>query len=270
MKPDRRLTERAAVALTPEYVSLLRDLQKRDGRISFPAELAALQSHYASYVMLYEDERRIGFSLLLAMLGEEECKTWIEKLNSASPAQQQAWLDDMASLDERKADSLFDEFHLPETSAEWAAAREEFSALPDEEKTDALKQAGFFWSFFFSSFYNFLSLMVHGVKLTTLVQQAISGDDAAYLKAVQVDRFLLLHHPYFRDRKRIAQENRETGFLRKLLNRELCSPVHSRIRYPGLYMLFGVLEAFQWLDELRHEEILDMVDAAGLDLTLPQ
>lgn len=54
-------------------------------------------------------------------------------------------------------------------------------------------------------------------------------------------------------------------FLRRLLSREMSPPLQSRIQYPGLYMLFGILEAFQWLDDMKHEEILDIVDAAGLD-----
>ena len=30
-------------------------------------------------------------------------------------------------------------------------------------------------------------------------------------------------------------------------------------------MLFGILESFQWLNDLKHEEILDICDEAGLD-----
>ena len=46
---------------------------------------------------------------------------------------------------------------------------------------------------------------------------------------------------------------------------EICPPLRSKIRYPGLYMLFGILDAYQWLDNMTHEEILTIVDTAGLD-----
>ena len=108
--------------------------------------------------------------------------------------------------------------------------------------------------------------MVHGTKMTSLVPRAISGDDDAFLKAVQIDRMLLLHHPYFRDRKARAQNDGETEFLSKLSYRESNPPLRGKIRYPGLYMVFGNLESIGWLDDLRHDEILDLCEGAGLDL----
>ena len=107
--------------------------------------------------------------------------------------------------------------------------------------------------------------MVHGARLTTLVPQAITGDDEAFLKAIQIDRMLLLHYPYFRDRKFRAQNDREMEFLSKISYRESNSPVRGKIQYPALYMLFGILESFRWLDDLKHKEILDICDEAGLD-----
>ena len=107
--------------------------------------------------------------------------------------------------------------------------------------------------------------MVHGTKMTALVPLAMAGDDDAFLKAVQIDRMLLLHHPYFRDRKARAQNEGEMEFLSKLAYRESNPPLRSKIRYPGLYMLFGILESIRWLDDLEHAEILDACDGAGLD-----
>jgi hypothetical protein len=53
---------------------------------------------------------------------------------------------------------------------------------------------------------------------------------------------LLLHYPYFRDRKARAQSEGETEFLSKLAYRESNPPLRSKVRYSGLYMLFGILE----------------------------
>jgi len=107
--------------------------------------------------------------------------------------------------------------------------------------------------------------MVHGSKMTSLVPKAIAGDEDSFFKAVQIDRMLLIHHPYFRERKALAQDNAEAGFLSRLSYRESSSPLKGKIQYPGLYMLFGILDAYQWLDDLKHDEILDICDAAGLD-----
>jgi len=122
----------------------------------------------------------------------------------------------------------------------------------------------------FGSFFNTLSLMVHGAKLTALVPRAMAGDDACLLKAVQIDRYLLTHHPYFRERKLKAQDQQnvnkaERDFLGKLLYRERNTILRGKVRYPALYMLFGILEACRWLNDLKHEEILDLCDKTGLD-----
>jgi hypothetical protein len=158
-----------------------------------------------------------------------------------------------------------DSVKLPRSPAEWKAARDEAAKWPEDERKAIEKQSAFFWCFFFSYFFNMLSLMVHGTKMTSLVPRAIAGDDDAFLKAVQIDRMLLLHHPYFRDRKARAQSEGEIAFLSKLAYRESKPPLQSKIQYPGLYMLFGILESINWLDELSHNELLDICESAGLD-----
>ena len=107
--------------------------------------------------------------------------------------------------------------------------------------------------------------MTHGAKLTALVPQAMAGNEDAFLKAIQIDRYLLTHHPFFVQRKQEAQDRGEQEFLRKLAYRESNSNLAGKIRYPALFMLFGILESIQWLDDLSHVEILDICDEIGLD-----
>lgn len=264
-RPNKVLTKKTAIALAPEYVEFFRDVQKGEGRIVFPPRYAAVRSNLGLYVKLYEDERYIGNALALWIYGEEGFKELASELESASADEQQAFLDEILTLGDEVSEELDDFPDLPTTEEEWIEAEAAFKALPPEEQKTTAKRANFFWAFVFSSLFNTVSLMVHGAKLTTLVPRAMSGDDDAFLKAVQIDRMLLIHHPYFRDRKREAQDRDEAKFLRQLLTREIGPPLRSRIRYPGLYMLFGILQSFQWLDDMTHEEILDLVDAARLD-----
>lgn len=192
MKPDRKLAEKAAVALTPEYVSLLRDFQKHGSQIVFPAELAGIHAQVGHYVRLYEDERRIGVALFLALMGEDGFATWSSEIDLASEEEKQKWLDEIATAENADLEAAFDGFRIPETPAEWAEGRAYLASLSDAEKAEAIKRANFFWSFWFSGFFNTVSLMVHGVKLTTLVPQAIAGDTEAFFNAVQIDRMLLI------------------------------------------------------------------------------
>lgn len=122
-----------------------------------------------------------------------------------------------------------------------------------------------FIAFFYSFFYNTLSLMVHGQKLTTLVPLALKGDKEAFCKAVQIDRNLLDGHPYFRDTYARLLAGEDKGFLDALLYRIGNPTTRGKIRYPALYMVFTVLESFNWLDGFTASEILDICDEAKLD-----
>lgn len=248
-------------------VALLRDLQKGGGRISFTPEIAQIQNFVGQYVLLYDDERKLGRAMLLAYFGEEGCRDFTREIEALPEDEQQEFVDYFTSIEfQNEMAEVLDSIKIPQNPAEWKAARDELTKLPEGERKETEKRSAYFWCFFFSSFFDTLSLMVHGTKLTSLVPLAIAGDDDAFLKAVQVDRMLLLHHPYFRDRKARAQGEGETEFLLKLSYRESNPTLRSKIRFPGLYMLFGILESLHWLDELKHDEILDLCESAGLDL----
>lgn len=264
IKPKKENAMSAAINLVPQYVSLLKDLQK-DRAIGFQPEILAIQNNVGRYVLNYDSELKIGCCLFIAAMGEDGFKEFCLDVEKLSPQEQQEFVDEFAVLDDHEIDEFLADFVIPQNSQEWAAAKEAFNDLSEEERNAALKSSAFFWSFFFCSFFNTLSLMIHGMKLTSLVPLALAGDDDAFLKAVQVDHMLLIHHPYFRERKTMAQNIGDVDFLSKLAYRESNSPLRGKIRYPALYMLFGILESFQWLHDLKHDEILDICDEAELD-----
>lgn len=267
LRPEKESSLTVVQRITPQCVELLRDLQKGGGRISFSPEIAQVQNYVGQYVLIYDDELKIARAMFLAFLGEEGLKNLAQEVEALSIEEQQEILDGLASVETmNEIAEAMDSIKIPQSPAEWQAARDGLAKLPEDERKESKKRGAAFWFFFFSTFFNTLSLMVHGAKMTSLVPRAIAGDDDAFLKAAQIDRMLLLHHPYFRDRKSRAQSDGETEFLSKLSYRESNPPLRSKIRYPGLYMLFGILESFRWLDELAHEEILDICEGAGLDL----
>lgn len=265
-RPEKESSLKIAQHLSPQCAEMLKDLQKGGGRISFIPEVAQIQNLIGRYVLIYDDEFKIARAMFLAFLGEEGFKDFVQEIEALSPEEQQKFIEELASIE--LLDEIAEEmatWKIPQNSEEWKAERDKLTALPEDERKEIEKRSTFFWCFFFSSFFNTLSLMVHGTKMTALVPRAIAGDDDAFLKAVQIDRMLLLHHPYFRDRKARAQNDGDVEFLAKLSYRESSPAVRSKIRYPALYMLFGILESARWLDDLTHEEILDICDDAGLD-----
>lgn len=263
LRPSKEVSISAAISLTLEYTKLFRELQRGGGCIIFQPEIASRQNIFGSYVTLYDNELKFGAALFLALMGKDAFDEFKVEIEACPLEEQQTFIDELTKQDEW--DDVAELFCIPESPKEWAEARKQIELLPTEERQELEKRSGYFWTYFFGSFFNTLSLMVHGEKLTSLVPQAISGNDDAFLKATQIDRMLLLHHPYFRERKLRAQNEGDKKFLFRLANRESTPVLNGKIQFPGLYMLFGILESFQWLDGLSAPEILNICEQACLD-----
>lgn len=254
-----RVTKKCA----PLYAEVFQDLKSEGGRVKISGRFAKIRSNVASYVQLYDDERKPGMALLLGLLGDDGVKALNEDSATWSETEISEFLEELASDDAQ--DELLGGLEIPETEAEWIEQEEQFASLSEEQKASSIRVGAFFWSGFFAQFFNTLALMTHGATLITLVTKALEKDDEAFCKAVQVDRFLLTHHPFFIARKQHAQDEGDTDFLNALAYRENNPNLKGKIRYPALFMLFGILESLQWLDKLKHEEILDLCDEIGLD-----
>lgn len=248
---------------TPVYAELYRELKNEGGRVAIGSRYASFRRNIAAYVTLYDDERKIGAVIMKALLGEEGLKEFL--VESAQWSEKELSEFTEYSFSEELEQDLIDLLDLPEDDAEWKAHEEAFYSLSESEKAEATTRDICLFSGVFCQIFNTLSLMTHGAKLTALVPLAIAGSEDAFLKAVQIDRYLLTHHPYFVQRKQEAQDCGEVEFLRKLSYRESNPNLVGKTRYPALFMLFGVLESIHWLDDLSRNEILDICDEIGLD-----
>lgn len=263
VRPSKESSLRFVCRFVPLYTRLFKELQAEGGRVRLESPFAAFREKISGYVTLYDDERKIGFVMMKALLGEEGLDQFKIETASWSEPELEEFVD--YSVSQEAEDELAELLDFPETEDEWKRRSDLYLSLPDDEKKRVLTREVCLFSGVFCQVFNVFSLMTHGAKLTTLVPQAMQGDADAFLKAVQVDRLLLTHHPYFVQRKRQAQDDDEKEFLQALAYRESNPNLKGKIRYPGLFMLFGLLESVQWLDDLRHEEILDLCDEIGLD-----
>jgi len=252
-----------AARMTPLYAEVFKGLKADGGRLVMNSRFACMREAIGKYVTLYRNEDHLGIALLKGLLGEQEFDDFDRELANNTPEENEQILKELT--EPGALEDLFDSIDLPSSEREREKAEQDFKLLSTEEQLKLARQSGLFWGGVFGQLFNTLSLMVHGVKLTALVPQAVEGDDDAFLKAVQIDRCLMTHHPYFIGRKRKAQDEGDVDFLRKLCYRESIPIVQGRIRYPALFMLFGILEATRWFDDLGREEILDLCDRAELD-----
>ena len=254
---------RLAVKVAPIYADLLIQLKAEGGRMAMDSRLTRIRHNCGHYVKLYDDERKLGVSLGMAFLGEQGFKEFNKGIETLTEEEKNALLEDF--VESGDVEELAEIFTIPETEKEWQAAEKALLDVPPEERAILERRGAFYFYGVFGSLFNTLSLMVQGRKLTTLVPLAMNGDDEALLVAVQMDRCLITHHPYFIARKQRAQDIGEKEFLRMLAYRESNPPLRGPIRYPGLFMLLGTLQSLNWLHDLQHAEILDLCDEAGLD-----
>ncbi|MER2512424.1 MAG: hypothetical protein ABTQ25_08410 [Nitrosomonas ureae] len=254
---------RFAKKWTPLYAEVFQELKAEGGRVQVTTRFAQIRRNCGWYVQLYDNERKPGIVLMLALLGEEG----FQKINrdAASWSEQEIsnFYEEIGS--EEGQEELIQDLRFPETDVEWDEQEKVFQSLPEEEQAASIKTSTYLFAGIFSQFFNTLALMTHGATLTTFVSQAVQGDDDAFGKAIQVDRLLLTHHPFFIARKLRAQDEGDANFLSALAYRESNPNLKGKVRYPALFMLFGLLESIKWLDKLMHDEILDLCDEIGLD-----
>ncbi len=260
-------TRQLICAAAPVCLELLRLYQGRGGWITLPPVVAQIRSNLRieGYVELYDDYRKIGVCVLLAFMEPAEFQDWSGELAALPPEDHQRELSRLIEEVDSLDASLDGVFQLPKSEQELARARAEFDSLSPEDQQRSIRFLAFLWSAMLAGFHDTLSVMVHGEGLTSLVPKAIAGDTEAFCKAVQIDRQLYTHHPAFRRRIDAAHAANEEDFLRAVSYRLQTKTSHGRIRYPGLWTVFSILDLFGWLDgSLTAEQILDICDEAGL------
>jgi len=271
---EKSIARLLAVEMAPECGQVLSDFRvNRDGWVKMPEEIEQVYKKLnlgAYYAVVYEDENRINSCLFKALFPVnfiEEFTKLDQEFMALSEEEKLSLLKDdifpSFSFDGEFGFSFEDFF--PKTEEAKEAARLAFEALTEEEKKDAVFRLAMFIAYFYSFFYNTLSLMVHGQKLTTLVPLALQGDKEAFCKAVQIDRNLLDGHPYFKDTYARLRSGEDQDFLDAVLYRIGNPTTRGKIRFPALYMVFTILDSFGWLDDMTASEILDICDEAKLD-----
>lgn len=269
---NKSIARHLAVTLAPDCGEVLSEFRiNRDGWVKMPDEIELVLKNLgmgAFYVIAYEDEHRINNCLYKSLFSENT----IEELNaidaeflSSSEEEQLAFINKDWLFSEDGETQLEIDDWFPKTEEAKEASRQLFESLPEDEKQKAIFRTAMFIAFYYSFFYNMLSLMVHGQKMTTLVPLALKGDKEAFCKAVQIDRNLLTGHAYFKDTYARLQTGEDKDFLDALLYRIGNPTTRGKLRFPALYMVFTILDSFKWLDDFTASEILDICDEAKLD-----
>jgi len=265
IRPKKELALSLIEQMAPQYLEMFRDVQKPGGWRTLAMRFGEIRKRLKldSYVTLYGSENSVYAALWIALLGTDGFKRISEELNTVSADEQQNFLDELTA-DVIQGDGWLNEM-FPESLEKQEKQRLAFEALPENERAEIVQRSQHLFAFVMASFYDCISVMVHGEKLTSLVPKAIAGDRVAFLKAIHIDKSILHAHPEFKTQYEKALSTLDRDFLRNIGYRIEAPPTRGKIRFPGVYMIFALLESLRWLNELRHEEILDLCVDAGLD-----
>lgn len=264
-----RVRKETAVSIVtqmlPNYLEMLSDCKDEKTWQTLTARIAEARNRLKvdDYVLIYEDERRIGNALMAALMSPEDLQEFLRELSALSHEEQLNTLDEFGRPG-GGADELANAL-VPDTPEEQQAQLDAFNALDEEGKQKAVRHSQYLMMFFLSWFHQTLAVMVHGEKMTSLVPKALAGDDEAALKAIHIDKSLLTLHPKFIEWHRNAACAGNSALLNKIAYRSASPATRGRVQLAGVFSAFALLESLGWLNDCRHREILSICDAAGLD-----
>lgn len=246
----------------PDVTWMLGEIESQHGWFRFPPVLTqAIENlKIQNYPLLYADERAIAAFFLKGFMTTDEIREFSLELESASLAERGEFVTTFVAGLAEGIDSMT----IPKTLQEQEAARKTLSAMPEEDQKEAIRAAQHFYASFLSAFYQSLSVMVHGEKLTALVAQAIAGCDEAFVKAVQIDRRILIEFPYFKQRFARSHSECDQNFSDLLSYRLKAAPYRGKIRYKSLWYTLSTLETSGWLNKLSYGEIREVCDEVSL------
>jgi hypothetical protein len=251
------------LARQPAFGTAIAASQTQTGASLYGGHRLLVNLKAQDYPMFYRGEHTLNKALALSFMPADEINTISAEIERLPEDQKTARTEQLITTITESVDDILDAW--PDTPEKQETAQKMFNDMTPDEQAKTVKRAQLFLVSFIASFYNTISMMVHGQSLTSLVTAAEAGDDEAFRLAVHIDRRILSVLPYFKERHEKAILNGEKDFLNKL-NYRLTSPLlRGRIRYKTLWLTFAVLDQSGLLDgSLKHREILDICDEAGV------
>jgi hypothetical protein len=259
---DRSAAIRLIKGMAPDWTWLLQHIESEGRYIRFPTQFSRIIANLRieDYPRLYENEIAISVMMLRAFLTPDEIKELSAKLESLTPEERGEFLDEAM----QDLTTVGASIEIPKTPGAQMRAEAVFDALSDDDKAAAVKFWQYFMMAFLATFYQMLSIAVHGEKLTSLVAQAKAGNNKAFAKAVQIDKRILSAVPYFKQRFAEANTEGDRKFTEDVGAHLTRPPYKGKIRHKSLYLTFAYLDMAGLLETMQLKEILDLCDEAGV------
>ncbi len=248
--------------VVPHWQGLLDDLESTGGRLAFRDEFSEVieRMKIDNYPQLYENPAAVGALLAVAFFGVDGAKAFDKEACGATPAQRgKAMLEFASNLD--VLDAAFDFDKTPDNRAYEQAA---FDALPAEERDKHIRFTQHLLMGIFALFFETLSVMVHGERLSALVARAKSGDEHAFLKAIQIDKRILTKLEFFERRFQRAHTDRNPRFAKAIARKQEAPPYVGKLTHKKLWLAFALLDSIGLLESYGGNALLDLCVETGV------
>lgn len=242
--------------VVPQYEEFLAKFEADSETLSDLAEFAQ-KTGLSGYPQLYLDKQNIIKLILVTLMPVEQINALNDSVKALSPEEQITFanqaVENLIQTPE-KLDEILDPL-IPEN--------------PDGlDPSQLSSQAQIALTAFLMCTHEFLSFMVHGRKITDLVQSAMNGDDEALCLAAQIDR-LVMSLPCFREKIQKALEMRtdeDARFIYNLSYRMKSPVLRGKIKHRKAWLALLLLDSMNLLDgSLTRTELLSMFDEAGIE-----
>lgn len=253
---DPKLAVETLKQIVPQFDEFISTLLS-DSEIFSRITLFAQKTGLGGYPQLYLDKQNLLKLVLLTLMPVEQINDLGKAFKTLSPDEAIVFANQSVqnfNQSPEKLDAILDQ-HFQDN-------------LNDVDPSQLAPQAKIVLTGFFLFFYDTVSFLVHGRKITDLIQSAINGDDEAFCLAVQTDR-LVLTIPYFRDRMLKAfsiQTDKDAKFLYNLSYRMQNPVLRGKIKHRKVWIALLLLDSMNLLDgSLTRTELLAMLDEAKIE-----
>jgi len=239
----------------PEVDWLLGHMEESGGWLNFQPEFAEniVAWELPVWSTYYLDQRKLKNLAALCFYDAETLKNI--SVEDAPQFVEQIKLDAIDVFGE------VDDIEFPESSE----IREFLETAEDSVREQYFKQMIIGIYAFFTTTFNYLSLMTFGKTLCQLIALAQSDEidsDKSLCQAIQIDR-TILQLPFVQNRILKAQIGSDKAFLEQLGNHIKRPILGKKIRYRKLWLTFAILEDEGFLN-IPHEDLLDKLQELGV------
>lgn len=237
-------------SLIGDYDWYLKHLRKTSNHLPLKISKFVNELGIQNYSSMYVDKNNLTTLFIDGLELSPEFKNTFYKINQIPEENAPSFMDEyLYNLSELDFDEVFTD------------EQEESEEGLSEEQLRALKSL-IKWCLLWM--HDLTSLMVHGERIFTLVQKAISGNRSAMFKVLQIDPSSFQHIPEFQAIHGKAVVSRDKRFLNSM-NHHLNNRVgKSKLSHRMIYVVIFLLDTLQMLNNMTNNDILELCDSSGL------